>query len=206
MKIRIGLAAETLAPHPRRLVPGKSLGRRHHRHQVHADQAGPGCRFFLQRGEIEFAVGRVRDHRVGHALFADQHGQRAGVDAAQTDDAAAFKPVVEIAGGAVVRLRRDGGMQNDAAGARPRRHIHALDVFLVGADIADVGEREGDDLPGVGGVGEDLLIAGHGGIEADLAGRFARGAQALAFQHGPVGQHQKRRRLGLSPGGSSGGR
>ena len=96
-------------------------------------------------------------------------------------------------------------MQDDAAGARRRRHVDGLDVVVVGADIADMREGEGDDLPGIGGVGEDLLIAGHGGIEADLADRGAGGAEAEAFQHGPVGQHQKRRRLGLCPssGGSS---
>ena len=93
---------------------------------------------------------------------------------AQPDDAARFQPVVEAAGGAVVRGRRDGGMQNDAAGARPRRQVDALDVVLVGADIADMREGEGDDLPGIGGVGEDLLVAGHGGVEADLADRVCR--------------------------------
>ena len=106
---------------------------------------------------------------------------------------------LRLVGGAVVRLRRDGGMQDDPARARRRRHIDGLDVFFVGADIADVREGEGDDLPGIRGVGEDLLIAGHGGVEADLADRGAGGAQAEALQHGPVGQHQKRRRLGLSP-------
>src|ERR1017187_1164467 len=66
-------------------------------------------------------------------------------------------------------------------------------------------ESEGDDLPGIGGVGEDLLIAGHGGIEADLADRAAGGAEALALQHGSVGQHQKRRRLGFIPSAGGGG-
>src|SRR5450759_3277265 len=66
-------------------------------------------------------------------------------------------------------------------------------------------EGEADDLPGVRRIGEDLLIAGHGGIEADLADRVAYGAQALAFQHGSVGQHQKRRRLGFIPSAGGGG-
>src|SRR5664279_1507187 len=86
-----------------------------------------------------------------------------------------------------------------------RRHIDGLDVVFVGADIADMREGEGDDLPGVRRIGEDLLIAGHGGIEADLADRVAYGAQALALQHGSVGQHQKRRRLGLIPSAGGGG-
>ena len=74
-----------------------------------------------------------------------------------------------------------------------------LDVFVVGADIADVGKREGDDLPGIGRVGEDLLIARHGGVEADLADRVAGRAEAKALEHRAVGQHQKRRRLWAQP-------
>ncbi len=62
-------------------------------------------------------------------------------------------------------------------------------------------EGEGDELPGIGGIGQDLLIAGHGGIEADLADRVAFGAEAKAFQHGPVGKHQERGRFMVRPGG-----
>ena len=147
----------------------------------------------------------VRDHGVGHALLADQRGQRAGVDAGEADDAARLQPVVEVARRAIVRRRGDVGVQDDAAGARRRRHVDRLDVVLVGADIADVREGEGDDLPGIGRIGEDLLVAGHRGVEADLADRVAGGAEAKAFQHGAVGQHQKRRRLGLSPSVAGGG-
>ena len=41
VEFRIGLAAEALAPDPRRLVPGEALAARHHRHQIHADEARP---------------------------------------------------------------------------------------------------------------------------------------------------------------------
>ena len=84
----------------------KRCAARHHRHEVHADEARPLPRFLLQRVEIELAVGRVRDHGVGHALGADQAGQRAGVDAGEADDAARLEPVVEMARGAVVRRMR----------------------------------------------------------------------------------------------------
>ena len=53
-----------------------------------------------------------------------------------------------------------------------------LDVLLVGSDIADMGKREGDDLARIGGIGEDLLVPGHGGIEAHLADRMAGRAEA----------------------------
>ena len=60
--------------------------------------------------------------------------------------------------------------------------IGRLDVLLVGSDHADMREGEGDDLPGVGGVGEDFLIAGHRRVEADLADRLADGAEPKTFE------------------------
>src|SRR5689334_10056738 len=66
-------------------------------------------------------------------------------------------------------------------------------------------EGEGDDLPGIGRVGEDFLVARHRGVEADFADRVSGRAQPEAFQHGPVGQHQKRGRLGLGPSSAGGG-
>ena len=77
----------------------------------------------------------------------------------------------------------------------------ALDVLLVGADIADVREREGDDLAGIGGIGEDLLVAGHRGVEAHLADRVAGRAEAEAFEHGAVGEHQEGGGRRLGPAG-----
>ena len=125
-----------------------------------------------------------------------QAGERAGVDAGEPDDAARLEPVVEVAGRAVIRGLGDRGVQNHAARAGRGRHVHGLDVVLVGADIADMREREGDDLAGIGRVGEDLLVAGHGGVEAHLADRMAGGAEAHAFEHGAVGEHEQRGRLG----------
>ncbi len=107
VEFRFVLAAEALAPDPGRLVPGEALGGGDHRHQVHADQAGPFARLFLERLEIELTVRVVRDHRIGHALDPDQRGKSAGVDAGEPDDAAALEPIIEIAGGAVVRRRGD---------------------------------------------------------------------------------------------------
>ena len=44
-----------------------------------------------------------------------------------------------------------------------------LGILGVGADVADVRIGERDDLAGVGGIGEDLLVAGHRGVEDHLA-------------------------------------
>ena len=77
--------------------------------------------------------------------------------------------------------------------------VDALDVLLVRADIADVGEGEGDDLAGVGRVGQDLLIARHRGVEADLAVALGRGTDAEALEHGAVGEDEERGRARLVP-------
>src|SRR5262249_60631755 len=90
-------------------------------------------------------------------------------------------------------------MQHDPTRPGRRREVDRFDVLVVGADIADVGEGEGDDLPGIGGIGEDLLIAGHRGVEADLADRVPGGAKALSFEHGAVSKDEERGRFGIDP-------
>ena len=141
----------------------------------------------------------VDDHRVRHALLADEAGQRARVDAGDADDAARLQPGVEVARGAVVRRLGDVGLDDAAAHAGGRRHVDRLDVLVVDADVADVREGEGDDLPGVGGVGQDLLIAGHRRVEADLADGLAGRADAVTLDRGAVGEHEERGRLGVGP-------
>ena len=94
-------------------------------------------------------------------------------------------------------------VDDHATRARRRRHADGLDVLLVGADVADMREGEGDDLSRIGGIGQDLLVAGHRGVEAHLADRMAGGAEAEAFEHGAVGQHEERSRLLLDPMGIS---
>jgi hypothetical protein len=117
----------------------------------------------------------VGDDRVRHAPLADGQGQGAGVDPGQGDHAAALQPAVQVGVG---------------AGGGGRALAELLDVLDVDPDIADVREGEGDDLGHVGGVGEDLLIAAHGGVETDLADRLADRADPIALQDGPVGQGQ----------------
>ncbi len=69
-----------------------------------------------------------------------------------------------------------------------------FNVLVIRADIADMREGEGDDLPGVGGIGHHLLIAGHRGVEAHLAHRAADRAEALAPDHGAIRQNEDSRR------------
>ena len=80
--------------------------------------------------------------------------------------------------------------------------VDDLDVLAVDADDADVGEGEGDDLGGVGGVGQDLLVAGHRRVEADLADRGAGRADAEAFDHVAAREHQDAGRDPRPPAGA----
>src|SRR4029079_12967799 len=69
------------------------------------------------------------------------------------------------------------------------------DALVVGrghAVVADVGVREGDDLAGVRGVGDDLLVAREHGVEHDLAGGDRRRcADGLALEGGAVGEDEQ---------------
>jgi hypothetical protein len=102
--------------------------------------------------------------------------------------------------GAVVRRIGDRCAQDHPARARRCRHVHRLDVLVVDTDVADMRKGEGDELSGIGRIGEDLLITGHCGIEADFADRLALRPEAEAFQHGAVGKHEERGRLEIRPG------
>ncbi len=140
------------------------------------------------------------DDGVGCAVLADPGGQGAGVDAAEADDAAGLQPGIEMLGGAVVGRFGDVGLEDDADRAVACCRRQVFDVFVVGADIADMREGEGDDLAEIGGIGQDLLVAGQRRVEdhfgLDLAGR----ADALAFDDGAVGKNEQGGRLFGCPG------
>src|SRR3546814_10465106 len=77
----------------------------------------------------------------------------------------------------------------------------SLHILKIGADIADMGKGEVDDLPGIARVSHDLLIAGHRRVEADLANRLANRAEAASEQDGAVSKDQyPRRSFGHGPG------
>ena len=158
----------------------------------------------LQFGEIEDAVGRMRDDRVGHALLADENGQRARIDARHGDDAAPLQPLVEFASGAIAGRAGDVGLEHRADRAVPCRGRQVFEILVIGADIADMREGEGDDLAGIGGVGEDLLVAGQRRVEADFGDSAAHRTQAATLDDSAVGEHQQCGRLFGGPGGGRG--
>ena len=91
---------------------------------------------------------------------------------------------------AVIGRVGDGRGENGADRAGAPGQIDGLYIFVVRADIADMRKGEGDDLRGVGRIGEDFLIAGHGRVETDLAHRLAVRADAKRLDDFARGQHQ----------------
>ena len=135
--------------------------------------------------------------RIGeHAADADPHraavaqvpGQRAGVDAADADDALLDQLVVQAAGRPPVG-RAAGRVADDEAGDP---HPAALVVLAVHAGVADVRGGHHDDLAVVAGVGQRLLVAGHPGGEDRLADRRPDRAVGLAPERPSVLQDQDR--------------
>ena len=139
----------------------------------------------------------MSDHGVGHALVANERRQRARVDAVKPDDPARGEPIGEMPLRAVIGGVGDGRGENGADRAGAPGQIDRLYVFVVGADIADMRKGEGDDLRGVGRIGENFLIAGHGRVETDLAHRLAPRADAERLDDFARGQHQHAGRRGV---------
>ena len=136
----------------------------------------------------------MRDGNVRRPLSPDELGQRPRVDTGDADPSRLAHPLGKTLARAIVRRLGD----HFAHQATERMRLARFDVFVISAYIADVRESEGDDLPGVARVGHHFLVAGHRGVEAKLADRFAFGAEPLPPHHAPVGEHHdSRRALGL---------
>ena len=67
-----------------------------------------------------------------------------------------------------------------------------FDVLAVHSVIADQRIGHGDDLAFVGWVSQNLLIAGHGGVETDLATGGGASAKSLAVINGAVFESEDR--------------
>ena len=99
------------------------------------------------------------------AFLTQGDGQRAGVDVAEAGNAGSPENVLERAVRPLVRRLAEVVTDDDRARMDPGRLVLAR----VDPVVADVRAGEDDDLPGVAGIGQDLLVAGHPGVEDDLA-------------------------------------
>ncbi len=122
---------------------------------------GAGARHLLLR-----ARRRRREEDAAHRpAVAEVEGERAGVDPHEPGDAVPAQLLVEAALAArVADLRGELAHHH-----RPRPHPRGLGVLVAAAVVADERMGHHHHLAGVGRVGGDLLVAGHAGVEDDLA-------------------------------------
>ena len=154
-------------------VPAKRLFVRDFLDVIHADENEFLCapHGFLVRN---FFRGNESVHRAAHAEF---FGQRPRVNALNSRNAVFLQIFRERKIRAPVADDRREFADDEAGDVRPPRfHVHGVDAVIADERI---GHR--DDLAFVGRVGEDFLIAGHGGVEADLAAgrRFRAKSRAV---------------------------
>ena len=96
------------------------------------------------------------------------------------------RKLLQRLGRAPVRIQRRQ-IANDQSGGVDRS---SFEVLGIRAGVADVRISERDDLPAVGRVREDFLVARHGGVEHHLASRIAFGTDRTAVKHGAVLERQ----------------
>ncbi len=160
-----GLHAEVVGHDPAGAVAdGVGLGAADDGGQVLAVGAG-----LVEGGLLEGGlVGRAEGAGHGPGV-ADVAGQAPGVDPGDAGHTVAGQEGVEVVLGPPVAAA-PGQLADDHAAAEGPGAL-----VVVGRDpvVADVGIGEGDHLPGVGGVGDDLLVAGQDRVEHDLAGGHA---------------------------------
>ena len=65
-------------------------------------------------------------------------------------------------------------------------NLRRLHVVTVGTGVADVWIRQRDNLAAIGRIRQDFLVAGHCGIENDLAYRLPVRADRSAAKYGAV--------------------
>ena len=101
------------------------------------------------------------EHRPADAAAAQDADQLAGVDALDAGDVVGGQEIVE--GALLAPVVAVGGEFTDDQGCDPG--AARFDIDRVGAVVVDQRVGQGDDLTPIGGVGGDLLVAGHAGVE-----------------------------------------
>src|SRR5712692_741523 len=170
---------------------GPAMGRvhRHFTDEVAADEAGQRTGLLGQSRGVDFDRG---NHAFLSAVIAQMPRERARVYALDAHDALLAHVVFDGHPAAPVGGIRAGLLHDEAIDPGPPR----LDIFRVDPVVADERIRHADDLPAIGRIGHDLLIARHRRVEDDLTVRLARGAAGLPGEDTPVRQGQERARQG----------
>ena len=127
-----------------------------------------------------------------HTVLAQHLGQLAGVDARDAGHMLALEPVGQtLVAVPVVVLFAIVGADHGGNVNLVALHECGQAIGLNGkrryAVVADKGEGECEDLTGIGGVGERLGVAHHGGVEHHLAGYRLIVSEAAAAEARAVG-------------------
>src|SRR6266446_6215055 len=191
---RMLLSAVADPAFPHGLGPSISLSAGYLDSKIHPFETRPRKGARMERGNVEIALRIVADGPVWRPDIANPSRQAPRIDPGDPDQTMRCQPGIERRACAVARSLGDRCAQDEPAhGGCGRLHILAIRT-----DIADVGKGEGDDLTGIRGVCQDLLIAGHCGVEADLANCRPDSAKAAAPEYAAVGKDECRVAVGWS--------
>ena len=173
-------------------MPVIGRGRGHLTGQIHALEPRKRARRVQGGLLVDIAPGASYGHDAGIlGTFLTQYArQTPGVDARHGDDFLLMQEFLQAAPGAPVADGRGNVAHHQSAGMNARR----LGVLGIRTGVADVGVCEGDDLPAIGRIAQDFLVAGHGGVENRLAHDLARNADGFTPKPAAVLQNQKRRK------------
>ncbi len=113
---------------------------------------------------------------------AEVLGERAGVDALDAEDAVAGEVFGERLAGAPVGRDLAEFADDEGADVRPG----GFGVLRVDPVVADLRVGHRDDLAAVGGIGDDLLVSGHRGVETNFPGGGSGGSEGGSFETASV--------------------
>ena len=134
-------------------------------------------------GKVGAQCGVAAGDAAGLRTFLAQDArQLAGVDPGDSDCVPAAQELRQGFGGTPAGMQQWQVTDHETGGMDEARLV----VVGVGAGVADVRVGQRDDLPGIRRVGQDFLVARHGGVEHHLAGRRAGGANGNAAKHSAV--------------------
>ncbi len=162
-------------------IPVKGFGMGYLTDVIAASHGAPGA----GAGDGFFGVKSFGGEGAGHgAVDAEAADEGAGIDALDAWDTVLGEVRGEILIGAPIGDDR-AEFADDEPGGMGSEGFH---IDLVDAVIADLRIGHGDDLPAVGGVGEDLLITGHGSVEAHFTDGGGSGTKGFSVEDGAIGK------------------
>ena len=113
-------------------------------------------------------------------------GQGAGVDAFDAGDAVLLQKVGQGTHGAPVGGRLAALLDDEGRGV----DLAGLHVFGIDPVVADQGPRHAHHLAVIGGIGKNLLIPGHAGVENDFPAALAGAGKGTSFKYKTVFKSQ----------------